>query len=70
VGLAVAKAKKQQDLLEVVDRKNSAAISNDTFLILLRARLVSIAALLRRYLPSPHPLVKLVTYIPAFPSSD
>jgi hypothetical protein len=33
-------------------------------------RLVSIAALLRRYSLSPHPLLRLLSHVPALPSSD
>jgi hypothetical protein len=36
----------------------------------LPTRLVRIAALLRRYSPSPHPLLRLLSHVPALPSSD
>jgi hypothetical protein len=45
-------------------------ISDDTFAISLRTRLVSIAALLRRYSPSPHPLLRLLSHVPALPPSN
>jgi hypothetical protein len=45
-------------------------ISDDTFAIPLRTRLVSIAALLRRYSPSPHPLLRLLSHVPALPPSN
>lgn len=43
----------------------SAEVSDDTFSILLQMRLVSVAALLRRYSPSPHPLRRLLSHVPA-----
>jgi hypothetical protein len=45
-------------------------ILDDTFSILLRTRLVSIAALLKRYSPLPYPLLKLLSHIPALPSNS
>ena len=45
-------------------------VSDDNFAISLPTRLVSVAALLRRYLPSPHPLLRLLSHIPALTYSN
>lgn len=45
--------------------QTSAEVSDDICSHLRLTRLVSIAALLRRYSPSPHPLLRLLTYVPA-----
>jgi hypothetical protein len=45
-------------------------VSDDNFAISLPTRLVSVAALLRRYSPSPHPLLRLLSHVPALASSD
>ena len=39
-------------------------VSADSFAISLPMRLVSVAALLRRYSPSPHPLLRLLSHVP------
>jgi hypothetical protein len=43
----------------------SLVISDDISTHSFRTRLVSVAALLRRYSPSPHPLLRLLGHIPA-----
>jgi len=40
-------------------------VSDDNFTISLPTRLVSVAALLKRYSPSPHPLLRLLSHVPA-----
>jgi hypothetical protein len=45
-------------------------ISDDTFSFSLRIRLVSIAALLTRYSPSPYPLLRLLSHVPALASNS
>jgi hypothetical protein len=45
-------------------------VSDDISSNSLLTRLVSVAALLRRYSPSPHPLLRLLSHVPALPSSD
>jgi hypothetical protein len=42
----------------------------DSYLSSLLTRFVSIAALIRRYSPSAHPLLRLLSHVPAIPSSD
>lgn len=43
-------------------------VSDDISSNSLPTRLVSVAALLRRYSPSPHPLLRLLGHVPALPS--
>jgi hypothetical protein len=43
-------------------------ISAESLPPFLPTRLVTIAALLRRYSPSPHPLLRLLSHVPALPS--
>jgi hypothetical protein len=45
-------------------------VSDDNFALSLPTRLVSVAALLRRYSPSPHPLLRLLSHIPALAYSN
>jgi hypothetical protein len=45
-------------------------ISDDISSHSLPTRLVSVAALLRRYSPSPHPLLRLLSHVPALASSN
>jgi hypothetical protein len=40
-------------------------ISDDSYSLLLLTRIVGTAALLRRYSPSPHPLLRLLSHVPA-----
>jgi hypothetical protein len=44
--------------------------SNDNFAISLPTRLVSVAALLRHYSPSPHPLLRLLSHVPTLAYSN
>jgi hypothetical protein len=48
----------------------STEVSDDNSSHSLPTRLVSVAALLRRYSPSPQPLLRLLSDVPALPSSD
>lgn len=45
-------------------------ISDDNSLYSFLTQLVSVAALLRRYLSSPYPLLRLLSYVPALPFSN
>ena len=42
----------------------------DSYLSSILTRFVSIAALIRRYSPSAHLLLRLLSHVPAIPSSD
>jgi hypothetical protein len=57
-------------LFVLTSRVITIVISDDTFSNSLRMQLVSVAALLRRYSPSPHPLLKLLSHVSALPSSN
>jgi len=50
--------------------RNLKEISDDISSHSLPTRLVSVAALLRRYSPSPHPLLRLLSHVPALASSN
>jgi hypothetical protein len=60
----------QQALKATREAAAAMEVSNNISSHSLPTRLVSVAALLRRYSPSPHPLLRLLSHVPALPSSD